>query len=1284
MANPQCQIKKTPHYYKLLDILGSEAEVDRLYIANGYKNPSTELAKKRARQIYDPDKENIETRFKTILENRGSRLSRLNTKINSVKQSIRSEDISQKQKSSLKKELINLEQNRKELKEEVDFINRVDNIESTITELYEKDKNRIDELLSKEDISPADISEAVRTISHWSTITDPQNTPLFTKEELVNPSEEIQSVIEYLGTYRTFFTNKFNDVLAKADLIFEQQRDDAFKDNLTDEIKEYFKEQTLSKTGGQGMSWILSHLLSISEAEDTTYQTVIQLFKLATSKANQEIDDLSDVINEELKDVTTEQEELMRQNASNTDTRKTGSIVDIFTYEYNTKQFDAIYSFNKKIDSINSNSDLDADERKEAVKAAAEKLVGQLKKDAEVVNPLYLLDYNKYKEEFDSLPNKVKEQFLNENNRKAHRQEILKHLGGDKRILNRYIRQIEEQMDEYVENYQLYKESLEGRDLTEQEYSELLFQYYLENSPMKFALDWHNNSISAFAVKGEIFNSDKLVMIARRYDSEGNNTGYYDKNFERIMSNEQLRKIYWFTRETMERLYQMAPRDVTKGMNMLSIPFTEKTLLEAFKNGKTIDGLKGLYDKVKLSVAAKRHKDLPTVERQRTQLELVNPFEHVRNRIQRDKIKYKSENAGKEMPRSEINERRIQYLDEINSQNNVGFKKILQGYANAMVTYKHKAAIEDSISMIHLIANQVINNSINDVNSENPTDAEQNRKEAKKLQNSLDALNNSVLSLYGYQTKKLSSDKKSKISAVKEEDKDRKKDLEQQIENLNKQFENGEINDIQYIESKETLLDELDAISYNVDYISILDGLNQYVRLKGIGWNVFSGVANIGFGVVANILLGSDGRYFSMKDLMFGYRVAMEGSGKAITMGYGATPNAKKARSAMDRLDLMKKTKHEIIEKKSKKVNSSKLQTISPWNFMERGEYFNQTPLAVALLRATKVTYNGEETNLWELMDENGKLPEDVSNEIKDSLNQFKAKFDRTVARAHGNYDPESPLSWGNTIGGRLLKTFRTWMPQAYYTRFGVERASAATGTVEKGRWKSWTSIYKDGIGEKTTMQTFGFISKQLIKKLWGGKTDFDYYYHIDNPSQTITEEDYNNLSVDEKVNFERALSKVDAANMRANLTELYFIGASIISFTLLTALIKDVFGDDDDEMKYGARFLLNIIGRVQTDLFMWISPMEMERLIKNPVPLTSLIVDLSELSSASIDVLTGAKPRKIKYGSYAGEDRIYRQLEDVFPALNAVGTFRSLGKSTYKNDDGYWYKIFKGGDSED
>jgi hypothetical protein len=262
---------------------------------------------------------------------------------------------------------------------------------------------------------------------------------------------------------------------------------------------------------------------------------------------------------------------------------------------------------------------------------------------------------------------------------------------------------------------------------------------------------------------------------------------------------------------------------------------------------------------------------------------------------------------------------------------------------------------------------------------------------------------------------------------------------------------------------------------------------------------------------------------------------------------------------------------------------------------------------------------NGKEVTLWDAYDtKTGELKEGYTSDIDET--KMVQKIKRIIEMNHGDYN--NPLPVKATIAGRVLTQFRTWMFEGFAERFQAADNNPDYALsyglddpyIRKGRYRSYSagqlvtagatlgSAFLPGIGtaigagagylggklfgleaNKNTLSDIFFTLKQLLRKLMFRPTQF---------------QDRFNAS--------------DAANMRKNMTELYFI----MALTGLGLLFRGLSGDDDEDEALVTNFLLNQTIRLQTDIGFYTNPLEFEKLTKTAMPAASLLQEVKTLFS--------------------------------------------------------------------
>jgi hypothetical protein len=143
--------------------------------------------------------------------------------------------------------------------------------------------------------------------------------------------------------------------------------------------------------------------------------------------------------------------------------------------------------------------------------------------------------------------------------------------------------------------------------------------------------------------------------------------------------------------------------------------------------------------------------------------------------------------------------------------------------------------------------------------------------------------------------------------------------------------------------------------------------------------------------------------------------------------------------------------------------------------------------------------------------------------------------------------------------------------------------------------------------------------------------------------------------------NFDKGnISEVDAANMRKLATELS-VYLSLVGVYL--ALSMAFRGDDEDE-QHSLNITLNMVNRVKGELAIYINPLELARMAKNPAPAMSIIEDTVDIMTAVGKGLVGKDT--IENGIYAGESRFYKSIRSYIPGLSQYQSTISNSKQEF------------------
>jgi len=444
-----------------------------------------------------------------------------------------------------------------------------------------------------------------------------------------------------------------------------------------------------------------------------------------------------------------------------------------------------------------------------------------------------------------------------------------------------------------------------------------------------------------------------------------------------------------------------------------------------------------------------------------------------------------------------------------------------------------------------------------------------------------------------------------------------------------------------------------------------IDLLLHALRIKGMGWNLPAVPMNIMAGTVSNLALASDGRVLSWQSMWRVYRIVMGNIMKNLTFGRATTSESRKNTFLMEKYNVLQDATNEFQKAGQSSKITSKLDPLNPYEPVRRGEFINQSAIMMGILMDTPITgIDGTVSNVWDALNEDGTLKanfnttENNENWVLMRGNQYKeykVKLNKAIVTAHGDYDTLRGMKAKESVIGRMATMFRTWLPRAYYTRFGGEQEDIEMGHITKGRYRSYTpasaaiaaasmgTILVPGVGTivggaigygaasfmGVKNGTFGedllFTTKQILRKLAGRKTQFDQKF-----------------------------SEVDAANLRANLTELVML-MSIFSAHLMT---KMFLWDDDDERDDPRRkahnLLANYTMRMMGDIMMFTSPSGFNELQSNVLPVMSMVNRTSRVLDYFMKMINGE--HIIPTGYNAGENGFINAVEDAFIPNALVG----------------------------
>ena len=139
-------------------------------------------------------------------------------------------------------------------------------------------------------------------------------------------------------------------------------------------------------------------------------------------------------------------------------------------------------------------------------------------------------------------------------------------------------------------------------------------------------------------------------------------------------------------------------------------------------------------------------------------------------------------------------------------------------------------------------------------------------------------------------------------------------------------------------------------------------------------------------------------------------------------------------------------------------------------------------------------------------------------------------------------------------------------------------------------------------------------------------------------------------------------MNEVDIENMRKNLVEIM----AYISLLTLGATLKALAADDDDDEGINLyTFWINKAFRLQNDIAFFVSPIAMENISKNIMPVFGLIYDITYFSEGVSRWIMDDD--LIKQGPNAGESRLMRGTGRLLPFTNQMYRLKTSEETLFQ-----------------
>ena len=1182
----------------------SENKVNKEEIPEKFQDKQVKnIVQKKPEAMYSPDMEldspiELSTRNKVLINEQYRRIQIIKKEL--ALSNVKSDS---KRTDELRQEIINIQSKIEDIKE----INSL----YQITALAEIDLKEADEDL-KNKLTDSDIIRIRSKIELWKhgireLLTDDE-----ANSEVVRMGN-IQDGGDFKGyEYYQNWAIRLEDKLIKIE-----------EEHIQNFIKEQRGEDTTVKKIFDNQKDIMAlkeYGLDISHTENAIIQSIDKQTKTFGLEAQDEIAKKIRLIDQTTALARPELEQIRRPNTNLFDSFKqytkegleTGRILSPYSHEYYKTISDLYY----KASAINSQSDW--------------KEYHKFKQENEI-----LFDFRKLFSDQEL----YNEETFNEQDKIDHINELKSHLG--ERAFNKLYSTLHNKYELFKSAYESAKNRINSyTDLSEADKAREIDIWNKTNSPY-----WASKMVDSFDT---IYKTSKTIIhnnaswnytysVPRRTDVKGEETNWYDKNFDVINNSEKLYNFYEVLVDTLDELNSYLPSDEQQSMKGNAIPTIKKSVYEIFTESGLKNGSVAFMDSVISQLTDREASDVlyaninpetHEVEKELRANFITNNIDEINAIVNQKSIQHVIDYNGNNPTHEDELRFKNEAIDEISKKRSFDLPKIIKMYASLVHTYRYKAQVED----IMKIADNIIQRAVETQKNREGVPLT-NANTGQLITKPVDKSFKHIKGQWDYYIQNFYGKRYQQESIIEHIKKHYTSEEKQQIENLDQMairieelFEKGAITQSTYSSIKDEIQSQIEKLGGVIVDSKVGREFLRFIQLKGMGWNLFSGIGNVSFGFISNTIEASGGRIFNSSEIRKAYGLTMGSMLKNYTFDKVELPTAIKIKSLMDKWDILGDVANELYKRTETSVMSDRMKWLNAYAIQQRSEYMNQAPLMIAILMHMKHNSSIGEIELWEGFDTEGNWnTEKYGEEPKDLISKARLRMKQTSKRLHGNYYTDSPLKINDKFITTALRQFRTWMFESFNNRFENEHYDDLLGLTVKGRYNTfYQSLFSaNKIGQTSGMSNTIFTIQQLLRKLIGMKTKFDDRFN-----------------------------EVDAANMRMNMTELVMYGTLAM---LMLAIRASANGDDDKKKRdqLMANYLLNIGIRLQTDITFYTNPMSFSALTQNAIPCATVIQDYYKWMKATGQLMIGDDT--IKTGVYAGSSRWLRDSSNLLPFFAQV-----------------------------
>ncbi len=782
------------------------------------------------------------------------------------------------------------------------------------------------------------------------------------------------------------------------------------------------------------------------------------------------------------------------------------------------------------------------------------------------------------------------------------------------------VNKAERQYNYYKVEEQRYKEYLINSELQENssEYKTALAEWQFQNSPqVRYTYYYGDPAFRDYLIEDftnlgvdpdpSKFKSGSrfMTIVPKKFNSDGSLTGLIDSNYERIQNNSKLRNWYEFIKDTMKEGRNNLPEYAESDMKSNYIYRAKSdltadlfTLLKRKDHGFSEVIKKYVNNTIKY--LAKTYQEDVIKDAENNINIPVQVFKNIDDEITRLQHVL---NTNKNLTEEERND----ILKEIETLESNYTTDIFESMQMFITMTEHYSAMNQIKSTVNLAkelidrANKLhgttpvpgglkstkiaLDYTIQAIMEGKPVDTEGVYKKGYKFKGDIYGIKDIIPFVGNTKAKKRAEEISKEIDTILEDRERIEYELQKGMDYEDLSDTDKEIYERYEKLEKEYLSLEGKRTTGSVIANSLLSAMN----LKGIGWNPFSAVANLGFGIVSNLIEAHGGQEYGVSSYIKAVSMMMANVAKSLSLGTIQPGAAKKISAMLEDMDILGSLNDANYGKYYKKKTGI-MGKLDPMAMMGSSDFLIKGQAVLALMLDTRSRLNKmiaekeglDKFSMYDFITDEGIFDTSSLSEETQQWWETEGKVlwrryaSDVITKSHGNFDPNRPYTFKKYAIGRLIGQFRfSWMLEGMESRFGEKYYNQTLGRDIEGRYRTIFKYITNNDG--SALSNF----KKLVTSAYLNKGE---------------------------------ITELEKEAIRKAMMEMLIV----TSFYLTAMLLKGMIDDDDEEKNKILRFAINSIQRVQDDTQFYVSPEVFTSFLSRPIPSYGLYVDFKKAITAS------------------------------------------------------------------